>query len=444
MDRQIWQLNRAADTYQASSKIHLSDVQSGRRDDRPQFQQLRSLIESKGVDLVIITRVDRIARDAETNAALSKLFERSGVLIHECLLGRTIDWRNPNDWDYFVRAGVKAEGESRMLSARIRTSVEWRRANGQYVGPAGWPYRKSSDGNIEPDPAEWEKAIALIKIVVRHGGPKAAAIQEANASLGINRTRRWLSLWISSPLIRGHQATNSRPGGRHQPRKTGFARPDILYNAHQSLLADPALAGEREALDRLIAQPNLAPRRSKTVRPLTGLVYCARCGKPCHLRTGAGNRLYWSCGDRDNKGSGCALIKPSPGNPVSTPNDIADEAAMQAIVERGQELIRQEVGSSQPPPIQLPPEALKLQKAIANLEALGDPDLEGAIAKKRAALNGLLANQVAPQNFEEELKLLAAHVDEIDELLDAERRDLFLRYIDRVLVAGREAKAILR
>ena len=207
--RQGWQLDREAAKFPGRTRLHFSDIQSGRRDDRPDMLRLIRAIETEQIDVLIVTRIDRISRDLESNSRLQKLLQSKDVRVFEDMLGRFLDFLNPNDWKYFAQAGLDSEGESRMLSARIKKTFEWHRSQKKIGGGMiGFPYQRNKQGYIEPHPDNWQLAIKCIKIIVANDGTNLNAFKGIQ-QLGIDRSRAWLSKWIRSPLIRGHSPINT-------------------------------------------------------------------------------------------------------------------------------------------------------------------------------------------------------------------------------------------
>lgn len=394
LPRQLWQLNRAAESFDGEA-VEYVDIQSGRRDDRPEFQKLLGLIQSKAVSMVVLTRIDRITRDLETNAKLAKLFEASQVRIYEILLGRTIDWKNPNDWEYFVRSGVKAESESRMLSARIKQTLEWHRVQGKAVGYVGFGYRRSEDNRIEPDPEQWPKAIAMVRIYIEENGGRTAAVKRIRDELGIERTMNGLSNWIRSPLIRGHTRYGTvLPDGRRKPNGPQVT---VIEGTHASLFDAPELQEinalkevERILRERKYKKGKIGPA---TIRPLSGLVFCKRCGAVNHIKTtkwkGRPNQqyLYLACSAHAEKQSQCGKAA---NGPVYVRYEVVDDAVVEALRQRGTALAALVVNAAKEQPPEETEEMITLRAQIGKLEAMDDPDLAAAIATKKKALNQLV------------------------------------------------------
>lgn len=444
LPRQLWQLNRAAESFDGEA-VEYVDIQSGRRDDRPEFQKLLSLIEGRQISMVVLTRIDRITRDLETNAKLAKLFEGSEVLIHEILLGRTIDWKNPNDWEYFVRSGVKAESESRMLSARIKQTLEWHRVQGKAVGAVGFGYRRSPENQIEPHPEQWETAIAMVRIYIEENGGRTAAVERIRAELGLERTMNGLSNWIRSPLIRGHTRYGTMlPDGRRKPNGPQVT---IVENTHPSLFAAPELQemNAQAEVDRILKERRYKRGKigPKTIRPLSGLVFCKRCGEVCHVKTSRWSNKpnkyhHFACSGHTQKQTHCGA---NANGPVYVKYGSVDNAVVEALRQRGELLAPLVIADFEEEEAQETNEMMELRAQIARLESMGDPDLQGAIDIKSKALNKLLAelrggDDSKLREAREQLVQYASVPAFWDVLKMEEKKALYSEYVERVLVDG--------
>lgn len=392
-ERQGWQLDREAAKYPDRRRLVYEDIQSGRRDDRPDFRKLVGAIASNEIDILIITRIDRITRDVETNARLQKLLESKGVRVFEILRGDFLNWSNPNDWSYFVQAGVDGEKESRMLSARVKQTFDWQRSRGIMAGgQVGFPYRRNASGYIEPDPDNWDRAVQCIKFVLAEGKANLRVVTQIRNEVGLDRTSQWLYHWIRSPLIRGHTPQNTR-------NEKGAVRPmaewDIIRDTHPSLFSDPRLKGAEERLDRLIARAGRSTGgvNTKNSYPLSGLLTCDRCKSPCNIKKVV-PYLYVVCSRRYGRGVDCGGdygVLRGPRSVVNVPYSIVEGDVIKILANRAQELITLSAAEEYKPTIE-PPEVKQLRSQIKNLERLGDPDLANAIAEKTTRLNRLLSS----------------------------------------------------
>jgi site-specific DNA recombinase len=432
LERQRWQTAQVAQQ-SATDYLEFEDVQSGRRDDRPQFQALLRLIETKQVDMVVIARVDRLTRDGETNHRLAKLFERTGVNIYELLLGRCVDWSNPHDWEYFVNAGTKAEGESRMLAARVKQAFKYLESQGK-PGGGGTPFgycRK--DGYFAPNPDEWAAAVALVKAVIECNGSTTKAMQKAH-ELGWNCTRPGLYSWMRCPTIRGNTNWNER----------------IKFGTHPSLFDEPELLAINalRQIDRIIAEAPSSRGNARSRRPhsLSGLIECGRCGGNCHIKTCIDNRYsekvytYVCCADRVSRAGNCGGeygVFKGQRRSINTPYELAEAKVIEALRAAALATVRR-AEEIEPAGIDVEPEEAKaLREQIARLEALGDPDLLPVIEAKWQRLREILAaaSIVEPtrQRRAEELAQIIQSPDFWDLATIDEKKTLFRNFVERVI-----------
>jgi site-specific DNA recombinase len=440
--RQGWQLDREAAKYPHQDRISFSDIQSGRKDDRPDFLRLIAAIESGKIDTLIITRIDRIGRDLESNSKLQKQLQRKGVRVYEILLGRFLDWLNPHDWGYFVQAGLDGEKESRMLSARIKQTFEWHRSQGKLGGGmVGFPYRRNKDGKIEPHPEHWEIAIKCIKLVVKYQGATMPAISEIRA-LGLNRTRIWLSNWMRSPLIRGHIPINTFDSNR---KKKPLCEWDFFRDSHLSLFSDPRLVGMEAEIDRIIQDSRRYKGKARTsiIHPLSGLIYCARCNSNCHIKTSVDprypsvRRVYAVCSQRSSKGINCGGeygVFDGKRKSVNTPYSDIESQVILAFSQKAAEIIDLEIAQV-PNTKPEDPAIEKLRSEIKRLASFDDSDLLSAISKKTEQLNKLL---LADPTEDFSIKMRTEFVETfasgevLSQATDIQKRSLYRDWVRRI------------
>lgn len=452
MIRQGWQLDREAAKFPDRVRLHFQDIQSGRRDDRPDMLKLIAAIESEKIDILIVARIDRIGRDLESNSRLQKQLQRKGVKVYEDMLGRFLDWKNPNDWRYFAQAGLDSEGESRMLSARIRKTFEWQRSLSKMGGGmVGFPYKRDENGFIIPDPSNWEIAIECIKIVMAHEGATMPALAQIR-DLGIDRTRAWLSNWIRSPLLRGHTPINTRSDSGNKKRINEF---ELFFDTHISLFSDPRLVGAQKQVDRIIEDSNRYKGKARTrhVRALSGLIYCARCGCLCHIKTSANTRYpqkytYASCSQRTKKGANCGGEYGVFDGVRKAVNTAYSDIEIQVILEltnKATELIDLAIATE---PTSKPehPDISKLKAEINRLVSFADPDLDSAILKKTEQLNKLLLldpDRGIPDRMRDEFIEIFASGDSLSFASEIEKQTIYRDWVRRIEVDRQTINVVL-
>lgn len=417
-----------------------TDIQSGRNDDRPDFEKLIGKIQRREVDLVIIARIDRITRNLEMNARLVKLFESTGVKLYEGLLGRVLNFEA--DWEYFVTSGVRAEGESRTLSIRIRAGKKFLRHLGRVQGgkvPLG--YQRSEEGKYEPDLERWEIAQQMIAVFLRCRSPVAAS-REIHRSLGVSMHYNSLLRWLQNDVLRGHTPyllDKKRVNGKRLPK-------EIRYNTHPALLPPPLAKEVDEMLAEVRQQRGV--NVNHRVYPLSGLMWCELCGGNCTISvmpSGKNNeRWLVYCGNyrKGIKGTICGDRlspngKPAPKGKVGFSYGKIEEAVIDALCQRSIELATSTVEDLKVLPTITPPsvEVLEVERHIAQIEqliqAMGDES--GLLRQKIAEIKSKIPTPENQGEDSEESKQLLITVgsDRLywEQLTSLDRKLIFKRFV---------------
>jgi DNA invertase Pin-like site-specific DNA recombinase len=389
----------------------IQDVQSGRESDRAGYMELLDLIDRRQVSEVVITRIDRLGRDAaDTDAAIAFAAKRGVTLT--AIDGGTIESETPQGFAMSRFMTTMAEMESRMLSMRIKSNLEQLRLKGRPIrGRAPWGYRLKEDkSGYEPDPREWPRAQKMLRILSeckwRLSGAlrRWAAEGESDIPLHSPKTLRG---WLKNPVLRGGL-------GYFSTRNQEFAR--VVWNTHQPLMTSECYSRAEQALkdNRRMWGQNV------TIKPklLTGLCRCGSCGR--HLSYAGGRTIpALLC-----RHFGC------PQQYKSTHESVIREAVLGAIRDRAESLATLIAVE--------PPEAQLLRDSIERLEALNDPDLDEAITAKRLKLQNLHNREpVDPQ-------VLAAlrRPMTLSQLGSEELRQLFLQLVQQVEVADQAVSRI--
>ena len=118
-----------------------------------------SLIDGRQASEVVVTRVDRLGRDASATDALIVLAGKRGVKI-TTLDGGQVEAETPTGFLMARLSTSLAEMESKMLSLRVRKGLEQRRkTHAPCRGRAPWGYAISIDkSRFVRDMATWDSA----------------------------------------------------------------------------------------------------------------------------------------------------------------------------------------------------------------------------------------------------------------------------------------------
>ena len=340
----------------------LQDVQSGTDSDRAGYLELLSRIELRKVSEVVITRVDRLGRDAADVDAAIAFAAKRGVKI-TAIDGGTIESETPQGFVMSRIMTTMAEMESRMLSQRIHAGLrEGRKRHRPLRGRAPWGYQVNAQRDaLEPEPVQWPRAETFLDTLRSTQWRMSTALDkwaaEGRGALPLNSSRA-VRAWLVNPVIRGGL-------GYHQQKNHTYR--EVVWDTHPALLSHEEYEGVTYQLEE---NRRMWGHNSDVVpRLLTSLCQCGECHKGMSY---AGGRTIRSliCKTRN-----------CPQQYKSTHESVIRDCVLAELARRAQDLanlITEE-----------PPEAQLLRDSIQSLEALSDPDLEDAIKAKRYKLQQL-------------------------------------------------------
>jgi hypothetical protein len=219
---------------------------------------------------------------------------------------------------------------------------------------------------------------------------------------------RAVKAWLLNPVLRG---------GLGYLKQNDNTYKEIVWETHDALLSHSNFV----IMERQLHDNRRRWGHSAQVKPrlLTGLCVCAGCTRKM---TYAGSRTIASviCKSRE-----CAQRY------KSTREQKVREQINAALSARSTQLAQSVIAEN--------PEILALKAKIAELEALGDPDLAPAIDIKRERLLAL-EQQVGPDPA-----LLAVFADPAvwSQLSDEELRELYLALVEQVLVDHQEVASVV-
>lgn len=386
----------------------LGDVGSGLDLHRPGYLQLLDLIDQRLVSEVIVTRIDRLCRDAAASDAVLVTAARRGVTIR-ALDGGTVDAESPHGFLLSRIATSLAEVESRQLSLRVRRGLEaGRQANKPVRGRAPWGYQLLPDrSGFALDPVTAPKARALLDLMAGHGWRFYSTLRDLQPDWAAPfRHPTSLRAWVSNPVLRGGI------GYHLSTRRGGYA--DVRWGCHPALMTHL----EYDELERTLAlNRNLWGRNEKaTPHMLRGLVVCAKCGYRMNYHSQYLS-LFCRRMECENRWKCCK------------------EATIVAAVKQALSAAAERLPTSNAPT----PEQLQLMEQIRQLETLADPDLEDALERKRRRLAYLQHSR--PVDAERLAALRDVRV--WDMATEEEFRRLLVLFVDRVVVDRADVEEVV-
>ena len=270
----------------------ITDVESGTINDRDGLLEVLALVRAGQVAELLVTRVDRLGRDAAFTDALLAQCETAGVKVR-ALDGGAIETATPQG---FLMARLQtglAEMESRMLSMRLRRQFAVYRAEGRHLRrrkPFG--YQGGPNHRLQPHPDEWPQALRVLE-----------ELRSIGSFSGVtNRLPEWcswtpaigsLQAWFCNPVLRGHLAYgyDKRSGKGWNQRWA-----EIRYDQHPALISD---GDWRDLADHLRRPRNRfrSAGGNEVKHGLTGLLRCATCDHKMG-RNSSNGVVWWRCRHR--------------------------------------------------------------------------------------------------------------------------------------------------
>lgn len=383
------------------------DVQSGRDTDRPGYLRLLDAIRKGRCTEVVVTRLDRLGRDAAEADAFLAYSAKHGCVVR-ALDGGVVESQTPQGFFLSRLMTSLAEMESRMLSMRIKAGLESRRRlRAPIRATAPWGYRVSEDKlRLEPDPVEFPRARQMVDLLHRNNWRLSQSIRDWRAQgLGPIPLNSGLSLgrWLYNPILRGGIGYHHRTNRTFRETHWGIHTPLLTNGEFES--ARLQINANRRKWGRTVARVD---------HLLTGLCRCGHCG---------GRMIYNGGKDRPPgllcRGPGCAYGFKATHEAAIVP---AVNRALSAHAEQLCQMVATE-----------PPEIERLRQEIARYEEYHDPDLQEAIETKRMRISELRQQPVIDQEL---LASLRQH--EFWEVYSQqELRELYLLLVDHVLIRDR-------
>jgi site-specific DNA recombinase len=147
---------------------------SGKSTEREGLQKLLDLARAKLIDVVIVTKIDRISRSTIDFLQLVREIDGYGVKLVS--LRENIDLTSPSGKFQTTLLIALAEHERETISARTKEKVEWRAEKGLPIGPPPIGY-KMADKMYEIDP-EAAKQVTLCERLYLEYESSEAVVRE--------------------------------------------------------------------------------------------------------------------------------------------------------------------------------------------------------------------------------------------------------------------------
>lgn len=400
------------------------DIESGRSDRRPQFQKLMKLVDSKAIAKVIITRLDRLARNLPATRKAIERFIESGVTL--IALDDALDFSSASGKFQLNILAALAEMESDRLSERIKHGKAYSREKHRaWQAPFG--YRVVNYQlviNREPflctlrDRKEYSQYNISRWVINEYIERRSLyrVCQESTLTFG------WalfgqasLKRWLTSPVIYGNLC--------YFPKSSN---PQVVRNTHEAIALEEELDLIKSILDFNRQIRGFGNRGS--VYSMTGLVKCV-CGSGCVVANGMqGQYKYFACYRRQFKECDRKWIR----------IERLEEAVIEALCSASEKIAIACDVEGQKKEL---PEVTQLKQQIDALCALpSNPIIDDAIARLRNQLQQLLHGSALEVKHPQRqlLERIAGDKHFWESLTPTQTQRFFRELVDCVIVDGRK------
>jgi len=309
------------------------DGYTGTNFDRPGFQKVMDAVNAGTVNCVIVKDLSRLGREyVETGKYLEMVFPSMGIRF--IAINDDVDSRKANSGDDILIPvkNIMNESYCRELSKKLRRQFKIQRSNGEYLGAfASYGYRKDPEDKhklvIDEYAAEIVRAIFVLKLkgysqqsIADYLNSEAVLPPaEYKKSQGLNYKSglkgsgqaTWRAFAIqnilTNPVYIGVLVQGKRGTPNYKIKQMRIRDEEqwcVRKDNHEAIIDEYTFESVQKVLKR---DTRVAPK-TDAVNPLSGLVFCADCGRSMIKRSvSRGNKKfhYYVC-STNKKGDGCS------------------------------------------------------------------------------------------------------------------------------------------
>src|SRR5215213_762541 len=259
--------------------VYRDEGRSARTDDlarRPAFQQMLADAESEIINVVVVHKLDRFARNLRVTLETLERLDRAGVGFVS--ISEQMDFTTAIGKVILATLAAFAQFYSDNLSAETKKGKAERKAQGLFNGLLPFGLKTNSDGLPVPDPDTYSGLVHAFRLAAEGKSDRevATVLNSDGFRTTGNRGRNPFTKDTVCVLLQNRFYLGELPDGegRHVPA------------AHQPVL-DVELfeqAQQARAANRRAPGPKSVPPGKRT-HSLSGLGTCAHCGSRLHVMT---------------------------------------------------------------------------------------------------------------------------------------------------------------
>ena len=309
------------------------DGYTGTNYNRPGFQKVMDTVNAGTVNCVIVKDLSRLGREyVETGKYLEMVFPSMGIRF--IAINDDVDSRKANSGDDILIPvkNIMNESYCRELSKKLRRQFKIQRSNGEYLGAfASYGYRKDPEDKhklvIDEYAAEIVRAIFVLKLkgysqqsIADYLNSEAVLPPaEYKKSQGLNYKSglkgsgqaTWRAFAIqnilTNPVYIGVLVQGKRGTPNYKIKQMRIRDEEqwcVRKDNHEAIIDEYTF----ESVQKILKRDTRVAPKTDAVNPLSGLVFCADCGRSMIKRSvSRGNKKfhYYVC-STNKKGDGCS------------------------------------------------------------------------------------------------------------------------------------------
>jgi site-specific DNA recombinase len=265
---------------------YVDEGKSARGDDiakRPAFRRLMADAVAGLVDVVVVHKLDRFARNIRVTFEQFQVLHQHRVLFAS-VSEQGFDFTTPIGQVVLAVLAGFAQYYSDNLGQEVRKGKRERKAQGLYNGLLPFGVKKNSTGISVPDPETYPGLLLAFGEAAKGRSDRevALSLNEAGYRTTGNRGRNPFTKDTVRAMLQNRFYLGELPDG------TG----EWMEGAHDPMLDDSLFEAAQAARERRSSVP-MPVRRQASVYSLSGLLHCHYCGGKLHLHRDKGRaRAY--------------------------------------------------------------------------------------------------------------------------------------------------------
>ena len=309
------------------------DGYSGTNFDRPGFQKVMDAINAGTVNCVIVKDLSRLGREyVATGKYLEMVFPSLGIRF--IAINDDVDSSKGNSSDDILIPvkNIMNESYCRELSKKLRRQFKIQRTEGEYLGAfAPYGYRKDPEDKHKLIIDEYAAEIVRMIFVLKLKGYSQQSIAdylnsetvlppaEYKKSQGLNYKSGLKcggqAIWrayavqkiLQNPVYIGTLIQGKRGTPNYKIKQMHIRNEEewcICKDNHEAIIDEFTF----ETIQKILSRDTRSAPKAEGVNPLSGLVFCADCGRSMIKRSvSRGNKKfhYYVC-STNKKGDGCS------------------------------------------------------------------------------------------------------------------------------------------